>query len=538
MATKTSNKHTLKDSPSRGGGGTYGLHNSIVSYYLLVMFSFFTLFLTNKYGNSRHDKFYLYLALSGAMIILAGVMYFVGSSELTQNGGSVSLLFKPVTATDIAFLCFLVFALISTVFSKYFPDNIIAEFWAKGIARNNGMLLLLVYALVYFIITRMYVYKDYVIAVYLIFSCIIALLTVLNFFYIDPLGLLNGYDADTAKDFGSTIGNKNTIASYMAMFLPIAMMTLAINTKRYMKILAGVSVAFAYTGALAANSSSVFLGLIVAVPVMAIFCAKRYDHMMYYVLGMGIMLVSGKLLRFLSFFLQDKGFEFMQSFLIHSGYVYIPAALFIALFAAMLLLKGRLEPHYPAKGIFIGLIAVTVLALGGMLGAILYFSLADTTTELGSFERLLRFNDSWGTHRGFMWIRAMQEYGKFDFFRIMFGAGPDTAYFVLEPHFAELSARFGDGSTNCVHNEYLNYLVTQGALGLISYLSIIGAVCVRAARRAKRNPYTLIFISAVICYAAQATVNLYQPITTPLFFIFLSIAEALNRQNEIGRTQL
>ena len=117
------------------------------------------------------------------------------------------------------------------------------------------------------------------------------------------------------------------------------------------------------------------------------------------------------------------------------------------------------------------------------------------------------------------------------FINKLFGTGPDTVYYVLKPHFAEL-AKYGDGSTDTVHNEYLNYLITQGLLGMLSYLAIIGSVCVRAFRRAKNNPMVLVFISAVICYAVQGIVNISQPMTTPLFFLFLSMAEALNRQTQ------
>ena len=53
---------------------------------------------------------------------------------------------------------------------------------------------------------------------------------------------------------------------------------------------------------------------------------------------------------------------------------------------------------------------------------------------------------------------------------------------------------------------------------------------VRAVRTAKRDPHAMVFIAPVICYLAQSTVNLYNPIVTPTMFIFLSLAEAMNRQ--------
>jgi hypothetical protein len=40
---------------------------------------------------------------------------------------------------------------------------------------------------------------------------------------------------------------------------------------------------------------------------------------------------------------------------------------------------------------------------------------------------------------------------------------------------------------------------------------------------------TLVFLSAAICYLAQSAVNLYNPIVTPLFFIFITLTEAMSR---------
>lgn len=506
------------------------LCTTILTYYLMIMFSFFTLFLTKKYANSRHDKFYFYLVLSGVLIVGAGIAYFISRSESKRIGQTLSPMIKPVSVTDGAILCFVVFAAVSTFSSAYFPETLLAE-----VGRNNGLLLLIVYAAVYFIVTRMFVYKDSIIAVYLVFSCIVAGLTVINFFYLDPLGLLKGYSAKVAEDFGSTIGNKNTIASYMAMFLPISMMTLAINKNRWMRIIAGVGIIFAYAGVISCNSGSVIMALCVALPVMAIFCARKYEYLKRYMLALALMFAGGKVLRLFSYIMNDKqkGFEFTQDFLLYNKLTYIPIVVFGLLALMMYLVQKKAEPHYPAKVVTIILVSLTGLVIVGFLGAILYFTLVDTQTKLGALERLLRFDDRWGTHRGFMWIRAVREYGKFSFFEVLFGKGTDMAYYVLEPHFSELLSKFGNTSTNSVHNEYLNYLVTQGALGLISYLAILGGVCVRSIRRAKENPIPLIFISAVVSYAVQAVVNISTPVTTPVFFLFISMAEALNRQADL-----
>ena len=133
-----------------------------------------------------------------------------------------------------------------------------------------------------------------------------------------------------------------------------------------------------------------------------------------------------------------------------------------------------------------------------------------------------------------MWRVSFEEYAKFSPLQKLLGAGPDTVYYVLQPHFAELSARFGDGSTDCAHNEFINYLLTQGALGLAAYLGLMSSAIVRGLKTAKHDPMALVLICPVICYLAQSTVNLYNPIVTPTLFIFLSLVEAVSRNEELG----
>ena len=68
------------------------------------------------------------------------------------------------------------------------------------------------------------------------------------------------------------------------------------------------------------------------------------------------------------------------------------------------------------------------------------------------------------------------------------------------------------------HNEYIQYLVTLGAAGLISYLMLIFS-SVRRMWKNQANPYIMAILFALLCYWFQATVNINQPITGPIVWI-------------------
>ncbi|MBQ6335660.1 MAG: O-antigen ligase family protein [Ruminococcus sp.] len=506
----------------------YRVVNSLVNYYLAIMFSFFPLFLTAAYSHARVDKYIFYLIVTGVMLVSMGGCMIASKME-SRRLGEKSALILPLSVTDIFFLCFLGFAVISTLASS----DIGAAF-NGSYGRNNGLLLLLFYTLMYFALTRNFVYKRYVLGAYLGFSMLVALLTVLNFYNIDPIGIYQGYDESVIADFGSTIGNKNMIAAFMSLYLPVAVMTFTVTDSLKLRILSGAAILLAYSGLLCADSSSAIFGLIIVLPAMLVFSARKLSYLRRYMLALTIMFLSGKVVHLFALIVGDnnKGFEVFQWELIYSAKAFIPAAICAALYLVLRFLVK--EEHYPAKAVKIVLVTLCGLGILTGLGALIYFSAIDTETDLGSFERLLRFNDRWGTHRGYMWRISLEEYSRMGFFRKLFGAGPDMLYKVFEPHFAELSARFGDGSTDAAHNEFINYLVTQGMLGLLAYLGIAGSVIIRGWRTAKKNPLALIFLSAVICYLAQSTVNLYTPIVTPQFFIFLSLTEAVARSEELG----
>ena len=124
----------------------------------------------------------------------------------------------------------------------------------------------------------------------------------------------------------------------------------------------------------------------------------------------------------------------------------------------------------------------------------------------------------------------MDIFRDFNLWRKLFGSGPDTFYYVFSPYFEELK-NYWMSSTNAAHNEYLNYLITVGILGVSAYCTALVSGVVRCFRKAKEEPMATVYCAAVICYAVQALVSIAQPITTPLLILFLALcAGAANPQ--------
>ncbi|MBE6824803.1 MAG: hypothetical protein E7513_05600 [Ruminococcaceae bacterium] len=512
---------------------TYNMRNAMVNYYLLVMFTFFELFLTHQYAKARTDKFILFIVLSSVLIVSVvaiSLTYYLDKNAPQKSKVVECVPIFKLSITDIAVLSFFLCAVITTLISDYKLDSLLGK-----AGRDNGLVLIALYTATYFIISRFFYLKNYVFAAFLVFGSIISLLAVLHFFYIDPLGIMVGYSQEVIEDFGTTIGNKNTIASYMCIFLPVAMMMFVVYKEHAMKILSAFAIAFAYCGLLVAGSNSGYIGLFAMLFFMILVCVRKAEYMRNFMLALTIMLSSGVALRLFSLLFKDKskGFEKIGEKLVYSKavFVIILVCAIITFFLYYLKEKEYIKNKWPKNILTVIVISIGAVILGICAYTFYYYTFVDKTTDIGQLSQIFRFDDRWGTHRGFMWIKGMEEFFKFDFFHQLFGSGCDTFYHVFEPHFAELSARFHNSSTNCIHSEYLNYLITQGYLGLLSYLFIIFATVIRAFKISKENRLVLVFVLPVIAYSAQAVVNIYQPITTPFFFIFISLCECLSRKS-------
>ena len=68
-------------------------------------------------------------------------------------------------------------------------------------------------------------------------------------------------------------------------------------------------------------------------------------------------------------------------------------------------------------------------------------------------------------------------------------------------------------------------LVTVGILGVTSYILFVLSF-IKKCFRCKNNYYIIAIAFGVICYSAQALVNLNLPIVTPIFWLLLGMGSA------------
>lgn len=148
----------------------------------------------------------------------------------------------------------------------------------------------------------------------------------------------------------------------------------------------------------------------------------------------------------------------------------------------------------------------------------------------GSLGRYLRFSDEWGTYRGLIWRITMEAYGKQPLRHKIFGYGLDT-FGMMVMEYREETFRICGQVFDSAHNEYLQYFVTVGPLGFLSYMGFLAAALVRIVKNTPDFKYGLAILFGVLCYLAQGIVTINLPIVTPIMWMLLSVGAAAARRD-------
>ena len=126
----------------------------------------------------------------------------------------------------------------------------------------------------------------------------------------------------------------------------------------------------------------------------------------------------------------------------------------------------------------------------------------------------------------------MEIYRDFPLSHKLFGHGPDTFGIITVQNFWDDMLNTTSQKYENVHNEYLQYLVTIGAVGLTAYLAFLGTSFVKMIRGGLKKPVVMAMTFAAICYCVQAIVNISVPIVTPIMFLMIMMEMAVFRKKQ------
>ena len=529
--------------------------NVIVGLWVMAMFTIFPLIYNDFYFDILQTKYYTVLTLSiimiSALIVICGFAGGFKNFFENLNKKGFAVWFKEeFSIWDICIMVFWLMSALSTAFAgRFIMESITGD---KG--RYSGLLLISIYVILYFTVSRMFTFGKVYFTVFLAVSVPVCLFGYTDYFNMDILGFKEKISPEQWPIFTSTIGNINTYTAVLAFYIAIAG-TLFITTPFKSDNGRGESIGkivFYYVIMLMnfialtmGTSDNGYLTLAAFFGLVPFVAFRTMEGVRRFILTILTYLLGIKIIQLINISYAGKvlGISGLYDFISDFKYLNLIIAVLAVTVIIMYVLEYRKkEKRRDNEALLRSLRYIWLAILVIVFAAIVFMGMkinSDVTAakeKYGALADYFVFNDSWGTFRGYIWRAAVEEYMKFPLLHKIFGSGPDTfgLYIGLlrNEEMTSVTGQFFDAT----HNEYIQFLFTLGPIATIAYILALILPSVEALRTRlfylRDNtmlPYLYACAIAVICYATQAVVNLNLPVVTPFLWIFLSIMVAILR---------
>lgn len=514
--------------------------NWIAVIYIMVMFGFFPLFYRNNYINIMESKWLAFMVST-----LVAVSCVVFSLVCNVLGGKYKLLgtekkkFMEIVKMPDIFLAILMFSVLVSWWGAAREDYLV-EAWDGSMGKMAGVFFYLILILAYLIVSRLVVFNNFIVSIYLLVNFIVFTLAILNHFMIDPLHMYENLAEEQYWMFCSTMGNINVLSGYFCIFVPITVVTFCFAKDLYSKLVYGLVMTVSFMGTISANSDAGILGVGASFVFVLWFCFDNWDRLYRFFLAMFIFFASAAFIGYLdnkhAETVKDV-LETLPSFVANSVLNRIGLLLCLVLGAVCFMVNRKYSDRTEVlKKIRIVVYVLLGIAVVSAFGIFLYFSVIDTDKDLGTWSTYLRFSDMWGSSRGFTWKRVMWLYGDYyTFFQKIFGCGPDLMVVPLHTYFdEEIFAKMGAYLVDA-HSEFFQTLGTLGLLGVIGYLGFEISALLRVIRNWKKEPFLLAIAAAAVAYMVQGMMGSPQTFSTPMLFLMLALGEAIIKNIKDGQ---
>ena len=413
--------------------------------------------------------------------------------------------------------------------------------WTGQEANGSGMLYYQFAFLLYFLVSRYYVPGKRELTWWFVSTILLTGYGLVQFLGFDFLQLFPKGADGIVTDFLSFLGNTGVFALYICLVLPAALYfscrTDQVQTSTVERVLCPVTFYLCCTGILCANCDAGYLGLAAGWAGTAILTAKDERAAVRFWLLTAGMCFCVKLTGLLFSLFEEtvRNVSRMTAGLLESPLVWLAGAGSLAMAAFLKVGLTRSNPSESNQrnaSLFKGYrsicVFVTVLAVLALGGAFLWLSLVDRGTPLGRLEHYLRFSDSWGTERGYIFSRLLWTFGEGNVLQKLFGWGPGMTFPVIQARFwEEMCSRF-EYVYDDAHSQWITLLITTGLSGCLW----MGAALLSGIWRVFQKGREPVWAVVLMVYLAVSAVSLTQPITGIYLWLGLGIVETSVKYSE------
>ena len=536
--------------------------NGITGITVIVIFAIFPLYTHDMYFDiltARYLFFKAIVIVYLVLMVILGLIYLATKGDINLDGRTAfdrlsnALNPKNIKKYIIKSDIFFIFMIIGMCIGTLNAGRFIKESFFGFSGRYQGLECWILYFVLYILVSRTFKFEKKYIDLALICGAFVSIWGITDFFQMDIFGFFVRVSEGQKFQFTSSIGNLNTYTNYTGMIFAIASAMFMFEKNIYKTIFYGLVSLISSVGCIFGISDNTVLsyaGFFIFAPFLLL-VDKRSVVRFFYLAA----------IFFFSIFLMKQAYLFVNQpgwvTSIFKTIAYTPVRyMFLPFFICGVLLNyiyikadnssvmqydmNKLNEQAP-KFIMILWTIFIILSLICVVYIFIDVNVLKQHDEIWRkipFYNQLQFNDDWGTHRGHNWRIAFTNFLKFSNMQKVFGYGADTYLIVTERSFhEEMVNKYGE-IYDSAHNEYINYLICQGIVGLISYLGIFLSAINYAFKIKKENKIAAVFALSVIAYMVQAVVNIAIPITTPVFFVSMYIVVACYLESDYRKKYL
>ena len=547
------------------------LPECVVQVLLAAMLGIFPLYYQDKYYNMGDAKYMFFRNVTLTLLILLAASTIFDKFVTPPKDWR-----RPrLSLLDSAVLAYTAAAVLSWIFSPFKT-----EAWIGSHEWYMGLLSQLLFAGIYFAISRYCTRRKWALWIMGASASIVFLIAYLHRFKIDPLGLYENISDHYQVLFLGTIGQATWYSSYIAVVLPLMMgiylteqrqnvenpaerntipLYQIAGNKKLAHILTGCLLFLGFCSAVTQNSDSIYIGLGLAFFFLLWFAMVNPNIWKRYVELCLIALSAAKFTGLLQTAFPDRVPELDPLSLAvtkgKSGWLALAAmaivyALTLYLFHRRKTISVTTAPctdqNISASGKqntyrFFRRFRATLFAVMGigllLIPIVMWLvstgRISGDSGILGSTGYLNFDGESWGSGRGQTWSYCIRIFSEYPPLMKLFGCGPDSLTFYSEAyHAAEIEAMWNGLKLTNAHNEWLTALINYGLIGAAAYLSVFVLAIIRMLKHWEKSPILLAFAAAVLSYAGHNFFCYQQAVCTPLVFIVIGAAEYLCQNPE------
>lgn len=515
------------------------IYSGIIAVFICIILGIFPLYHHDYYFDILTSKYKFYwiivIALLAVCLLVGLALCFVDRMEyggvntkaFLAKFGLENLKKQPLVYKALA--AFWLFSAISTIQSDYVYES----FWGNE-GRFSGLFLLTLYALGTLLLAKLGKVKRWHLDLFLFTSLLVCLFGITDYFQMDILGWKANVREGQGDIFTSTIGNVNTYTAYVGIMLGVSCGLFVKEKNLFLSIWYCVLSVVGFFAIIMGQSDNAYLALGILFVVLPFFVYKYSKEIARYAVLVASFFTVIKMVDVTSREMADRVIGFSGIIEVIGGHrLMVPFMVMLWVLSLALVFWAAKQKEGLSGKVGIVLRRLWIFLIIAVSAAVL-FVLADANI-FGHAERYsalsgyVVFSDTWGTNRGFCWRAAWEAYMEQPFLHKLFGYGPDTFGILTWGYRQEALDRFNIYFESA-HNEYLQYLVTMGPFALISYLLFLGGAIWQMMKKAGEKPWIVAIFMAVLCYDAQAVVNINLPIATPIMWLLIGMGLAVCRE--------